>query len=657
MPKIEMNLADYLRVIRKRKRIIILSFLFMIISTAYYTSQQTPLYRTSCKVKIEQRKSVAEILTELVTWSPADEMMSQANLVGSFQTLEKVAERLSLINPGMKPAERMARVKGLQGQIEAEQIEYTNMIEITAFSTNPQRAVDIANTIAEVYVENHFENKKKEASNVRKFIKIQLDNYLTELENSELALQSFRQENPMVEEMDINNTPFQNNSLIMSLEEEIVKLDLELASLESRYTAEHPDVRILGQKLEKAKKDLSDRLSQLTGRQKELSIKEIELVQLRRNVTVAEDIYLMFKKKYEEARIFEAEKAQDVTIVDPALLPSGPIKPNINFNIMIGLFSGLLIGLIMAFVIESLDTTVGRLDDIEELLKVPVIGVIPNTSLEKRKKRFTNIIRKKTKKISMEGSIHERLVSLFAPSSIAAEAYRTLRTQLELTGLLKNAGNSIVVTSAAPEEGKTQTLCNLAIVMAQSGQKVLIIGSDFRKPAIYKLFGFKRSPGLADVLIGKISWKKAINTATDMLLGGLEYEQVLKTQGIENLSILTCGERAPNPAELLNFPEMSDLIQELKLNFDIILLDSPPTIPVTDSAILGDKTDGIILVYQAGSTSRHALLRAKIQLEHVGIKIKGVVINNLKAQYIEDVTPYQKYRYYGYYREKDKETS
>jgi capsular exopolysaccharide synthesis family protein len=220
-----------------------------------------------------------------------------------------------------------------------------------------------------------------------------------------------------------------------------------------------------------------------------------------------------------------------------------------------------------------------------------------------------------------------------------------------LTGL-KKVGNSMVITSASPEEGKTQTLANLGIAFAQSGQKVLIVGSDFRKPMVYKLFGLKRSPGLTEVMVGKLPWKEAVRTEVDMLIGGLEYEMILKMQGIENLRVIPCGERAPNPAELLSFPEMDTLIEELTQNFDVVLFDSPPILPVTDSAILATKVDGVILVYQAGRTSRHALNRARIQLENVEAKVLGVVINNLKAEFIEDVTPYQRYRYYGYYGEK-----
>ena len=651
MPKIEMNLTDYLRVIRKRKRVILLSFVLVLASTIYYTSKQTPLYSTSCKVKIEQRKSVAEILTELVTWSPGDAMVSQANLIKSYAIMEKVANKLGLINPNLAESDKMARVKGIQAQVETEQVEYTNIISITATSGNPKLAADLVNTVASVYVETHFENKKREASNVKRFVKNQLDSYAVELERSEQQLQRFRQQNPLVAETDIKSaSPVQNDTRVTSLQQEIVESELELISLKSRYTDEHPEVITLKRRLEKSKLDLSDTLIQLAAQQKELSSKEIKLVQLKRNVTVAEDIYLMFKEKYEETRVLEAEKAQDVTVIEPGALPTKPIKPDMNTNILIGLFSGLLIGLIMAFVTESLDTSIGRIDDIEELLKVPVLGIIPSTSLERGKPSIKDRF-KKREQTSEKAELQSRLISLFKPTSIPGEAYKALRTQIDLTGL-KKVGNSILFTSAAPREGKTQTLCNLAIAFAQSGQKVLIVSSDFRKPIIHRLFGLKRSPGLTEILIGKASWKKVINTATDMLLGGLEYERIIRTQGIENLHIITGGERTPNPAELLSLPEMDYLIQELKQEFDVILFDSPPILPVTDAAILGAKTDGAILVYQAGKTSRHALVRSKIQLEQVNVKIWGVVINNLKARFIEDVTPYQKYRYYGYYGEK-----
>jgi tyrosine-protein kinase Etk/Wzc len=654
MAKVEMNLADYWRVVRKRKYIILLSFLFVIAATFFYTSRQTPVYSTSCKVKIEQRKSVAAILTELITWSPGDEMASQANIINSYLTIEKVAQELKYFDSSMTLADRMAVTKGLQGHIQTEQVGNTNIISITVTSNNAETAAILANTVASVYVQSHFENKKKEASNVREFIKAQLDNYLKELQDTEFAWEKLRRENPLALESDLNSAPLISDPLVTSLNQEIVKTEIELMTSRSKYTDEHPDVIALKQRLDKAKDDLTRTLSRLTESYKDLSTKGVQLIQMKRNVESANEIYSMFKKKYEEARILEAEKAQDVTIIEPASIPDSPIKPNLHLNLIVAVFGGLMIGLILAFVTESLDLTIGRIEEIEEALKIPVLGVIPNTSLGKKNGFFRSRFKRKTGQSEQE-RIHERLVVLFSPTSIAAEAYRTLRTHLDLSGLRQDGNhNSLVITSSGSEEGKTQTLCNLALAIAQSGKKVLIVDSDFRKPIIHKLFGLKRSPGLSSALIGNMPWKNALNTSTDMLLGGLEYEKIVSSHGIENLHIMTCGEHVYNPAEILSFPQMREFIQEAKREYDIVIFDSPPTLPVTDSAILGSLADGVILVYQAGRTSRHALIRTKVQLENSNAKVLGIVINNLKAKFIEDVTPYQKYRYYGYYGEKEK---
>ena len=646
-----MNLVDYLRVIRKRKRLILLIFVIVIASTIYYTSRQTRIYSTSCKVKIDQRKSVAAILTELITWSPGDEMSSQAHIINSYQTMEKVAEALGHVNASTAATVRMDIIKGLQSQVQTAQVENTNIITITATSPSPQEATILANTVAEVYVASHFENKKQEASNVRDFVKAQLDNYVKELQASELALQKFRQENPLVTESGIATDSVQTDPLVTSLNGEIVKIELELISLKSKYTDDHPDVIALKQRLEKAKGDLAKTVSQVSENRRQFSTNEIELIHLKREVASANDLYVMFKKKYEEARILEAEKAQDVTIIEPADLPTRAIRPNIQFNILIGLFSGILLGLVIAFVVESLDITIGRIDEIEEEFKVPVLGIIPSTALERKGGIFKR--RSKGELPQEEETIQKRLATIFEPSSVASESYKTLRTHLGFAGPKKN-GNSVLITSSGPQEGKTQTLSNLAIAFAQSGKKVLMVDSDFRKPQLHKLFGLKRSPGLADVLIGSAPWKNAVNSSTDILLGGMAYEKILSTPGMENLFIMTCGLRTPNPSELLHSSQMNDLVAEMKRDFDIVLFDSPPTLPVTDSSILGSIVDGVILVYQAGRTSKQALLRTKLQLENASAKVLGIVINNLKAEFIEDITPYQRYRYYGYYGEKKK---
>jgi len=191
MPQIEMNLSDYLRVIRKRKVVAFFCFILIVASTIFYTLKQTPVYQTSSKVKIEQRKSVAEILTELVTWSLGDPLTSQANLIISHPIMEKVAVQLNFINPDTEPAERLAIINAIKGQVETEIVMDTNMIAILVSSDDPEQATILANTVAEVYVEAHFENKKLEASNVKQFVDEQLEGYVEDLDKSENVLHRF----------------------------------------------------------------------------------------------------------------------------------------------------------------------------------------------------------------------------------------------------------------------------------------------------------------------------------------------------------------------------------------------------------------------------------------------------------------------------------
>ncbi len=169
---------------------------------------------------------------------------------------------------------------------------------------------------------------------------------------------------------------------------------------------------------------------------------------------------------------------------------------------------------------------------------------------------------------------------------------------------------------------------------------------------MHEIFDLNRTPGLSEILIGKVSLDQAVNTFADMLLAGHEFDQVVEARGLENLNILTSGGYTPNPAELLSFAEMDTLIAEVKNNFDLVLFDSPPVLPVTDASILSTKMDGVIFVYQAGKTPRQALVRAKMQLENVKAHIWGVVINNVKTEYLHDVSEYTHYQYYSSHKEK-----
>jgi capsular exopolysaccharide synthesis family protein len=207
------------------------------------------------------------------------------------------------------------------------------------------------------------------------------------------------------------------------------------------------------------------------------------------------------------------------------------------------------------------------------------------------------------------------------------------------------------VTSAGPAEGKSSVVTNLAIVMAQTGLKTMIVSTDLRKPVLAKTFGVKREPGLTEVVTKAVELDAALNNITDIIVGDLKFEDIRKTPGIENIWILSSGQIPANPVEILESRELPGIIEILRSRFDVIIFDSPPVLPVTDASLLALKVDTVIIVHEIGKTSRDALLRTKIQLETVGGNISGIILNHINPQTEAlTISPYYshyKYRYYG----------
>ena len=239
-----------------------------------------------------------------------------------------------------------------------------------------------------------------------------------------------------------------------------------------------------------------------------------------------------------------------------------------------------------------------------------------------------------------------RLIVHNEPKSPIAESYRSLRTNLKFVEGI--SGKSLIVTSAGPREGKTTVLINLGLTTAQMGAKTLLVDSDLRRPTIYKTFKTKREPGLDDVLSGGFAWQEAIQGLSDILLGGMTLEEASKTPGLDHLFILSSGRIPLNPAELLGSREMGNLMEDLRKNFDVILYDTPPILPVTDAVLLAPKVDGVVIVYEIGRTARSALMRAKQQVESGGGKTLGIVLNHIKAEEEADASyAYYHYKYSG----------
>jgi polysaccharide biosynthesis transport protein len=339
-----------------------------------------------------------------------------------------------------------------------------------------------------------------------------------------------------------------------------------------------------------------------------------------------------------------------VQIVKPALEPRVPINPTqLSTNLMLGMIIGLVLGIIFAFLIETFDTSIGAIEEIEAFLGTRVIGMIPFLNMEDVRDSITAGLPADVKEDVVKR--HFQLISHFLPTSTLAENYRALRTNFNFLSIEKEA-KTVVVTSTYAGEGKTSVTANLAITLAQSGHKVLLIDGDFRRPVIARTFGIGQIPGITDVILGNYEWRQVVRSVSDLMMGKMNVEEVTQTPGLDNLYLMTSGTKKPNPAELISSMAVTDLIRQVRDAYDIVLIDAPPVLAATDATVWSSKVDGVIIVYQVGRVARRALMRAKAQLDNVKAQMLGIVLNGLKIEISPDFTYQDKYNYY--YGDSDK---
>ncbi len=329
-------------------------------------------------------------------------------------------------------------------------------------------------------------------------------------------------------------------------------------------------------------------------------------------------------------------RTSSIKVIDRAEVPTAPISPKKKRNLILAFIIGLFGGLGLSFFLEYLDKSVKTPEEIENLTRLPTLGIIPYYSPDAFKSRYGYRYRYSYYSQKTNPSIQPpppdkvELINYLHPKFSISEDYRSLRTSI----LLSKAGTppkTITVTSALPKEGKTATVVNLGISFAQLEKRILIIDADLRKPRIHKIFNVRNAHGLSGYLTGKF-----------------EFDLLLKPTRVENLSIITSGIIPPNPAELVNSKRMEQLIKEAGELFDLVLIDTPPALVVADPVIISTFTDTTILVLWAGKTTREALVKAVEELRKANGHLIGVVLNEVQigkgSYYYKD---YYRYHYYS----------
>lgn len=327
---------------------------------------------------------------------------------------------------------------------------------------------------------------------------------------------------------------------------------------------------------------------------------QAELTRLETVLAGYRNTYASLLQSYEQMRLTAVQSADNVIIFEEAQVPDEPIRPRKLMNTALAGVVGAMLAVGTAFLVEYLDNTVKTPEDVSQELGLGTMGIIGQMA---------------------KGS--DELITISHPLSPVSEAFRVLRTNIRFSGVDKPI-RTLLVTSASPTEGKSTTAANLAVAMAQAGLKVVLLDADLRRPRIHKIFDLHPRGGL-----------------TGSLLEG-NMDGRLQSSQVEGLMVLPAGERPPNPSELLGSRRLRELLDELAEKADVVVIDSPPVLPVTDAAVLAGEVDGVLLVVDAGETRREVVQRAAESLRQVGAHLIGVVLNRVSAR---------RSGYYYYYHE------
>jgi capsular exopolysaccharide synthesis family protein len=371
-------------------------------------------------------------------------------------------------------------------------------------------------------------------------------------------------------------------------------------------------VRVLGEQIQ----EQTAEAGRIQSERQRFPDLENQLQALEEQRSIDQQTFSFLQSQLYQAQITRAAIGPYVEVIDPAT-GATPIDPRGRTNLVLGALLGLILGVGAAFFLEYLDRTVRTSSDVETLLGLPVLGIIPR------------LRRIEAGEDGPGGPQGLPLVVALDPLDPAAEAYRNLRMNLMFMSTEDDPIRSLLFSSPGPGEGKSTTAVNFAVMLAQQGQRVLLVDADLRRPALHRSLDLLREPGLTNLLVGDASVREAV-----------------RPNVLPNLDVLPSGPFPPNPSELLNSKAMKRLLEEFEGRYSQIIIDSPPILAVTDAAVLAVHTDGVVLVLRSGETEQRAAERSVEQLRRLGVRLFGAVLNEVATTTSEE-SYYLQY-YYAY---------
>ncbi len=661
----EADLGAYFRTLWKRKWLVLLVILTVVGAAAYQTYTATPLYRSTVKIHIGPEANVLPYQQLYPTTSShaPNKIATQTQILSSLTLSQRVAKQLDIVT---EPSQLLERSKWLLSNLNVQPVVTTEVVNVSYSSEDPEFAAEVVNTWADAYINHNFESRYESINSMKNFLHDELSALKNKLERSEAELITYAHDKKVSEQgnttltkldgldeemkkaefnmlanryRDIRNATPETfpeslkTASMKRLESHLSTLQQTQVSLSTRFLQAHPEIKKVQKEITDTKQNLVNetqkiieqtrieydlarrhyrRLKSAHEKQRQaasqLSEDSIRYNILKREVEIDQQLYKGLLERLRQAGVSADMKSANIRVIDRGVVPTKPYSPNEFMNLSIGLATGLLLGVMLAFVSEYADKTLRTPEQVEDILGLPAPVVIPSLgrSWRRASARLLTQRRRKT---------HAQRLDLYlnSISSEARQSYRWLRTSLLLSA--DTSPQTILVTSSLPGEGKTSTCLNLGISFAQTGAQTLILELDLYKPDLANRFNL--DPNLC------------INR---YLLGNGELMDQISETGIPNLAVIPSGPAQPNPPELLGSNRLESALETLSHHFQYVIIDSSPLLSVSDATVIATHVDGVLLLVRAGKTPQDALHKSKQLLMSVGARISGLVVNDLELQ-------------------------
>ena len=513
---------------------------------------------------------------------------------------------------------RAAAIRSLAGRFNVSEVgggrnASTGMLNLTLTGTDTREIKHALDTVAEVFLLQNVERQSAEAEQSLEFLQEQAPELRAQLSAAEDRLNDYRVD---MDSVDLSSESRAAIEQFIEIERQLNELEFQEAELAQRFTRDHPSY----QALLRQKRYLQDERAQLNQRVNQLPAAQQEVVRLTRDVEVTQAIYVNVLNKVQELQVAKAGTVGNVRIIDDALVGPGPIEPRKPLIVVLATLLGGMLSVGVVLVRGLLRRGVESPEQIEET-GLPVYATVPLSDAQQKL-----IKRIKHKRDRKGQEVATAVLAEKAPADTSIEALRSLRTSLHFA-MMEAGDNRLVITGPSPGIGKSFISVNLAAVCAQAGQKVLVVDADMRKGHVHHAFGGKSEGGLSELLSGK---------------AGLH--EVIRPGNQEGLSYIARGSAPPNPAELLTQQRFSDFLAQVSEQYDLVILDTPPVLAVTDAAVVAKQCATTLMVVRFQLNPVKEIQIATRRLENAGVSPKGAILNAMERK----AATYYGYGYYNY---------